>query len=80
MAGKDKPVEATTPNSGTLTLLISLKLEHAKFAEEAIKFLWIPVSNVNSERFLSLYKMVVNDRRTRMKEDTIEICTMLAFN
>ncbi|KAJ8896335.1 hypothetical protein PR048_001679 [Dryococelus australis] len=63
-----------------LQIMLALKLQHHKFSDSALKCLWTPTNSVDAERFLSKYNIIVTDCRNRMKEETVEICSMLSFN
>lgn len=64
-----------------LQILIDMKIGvNVDLASLALSAIWTPVSNADSERFFSKYALVVSDRRTRMKEETVQTCSMLYFN
>lgn len=70
---------ATSVTVDVLPILCSLKEDHLEFANLAIKALWMPTNNVDSERSFSQYSIVVSDRRRRLKPENAETLTMLAF-
>lgn len=63
-----------------LQMLLALKLTSSKFADAALKSIWAPTNSVDAERFFSKYNIILTDRRSRMTEETLETCSMLAFN
>ena len=38
----------------------------------ALKYVWLPVSGVDVERSFSIYKSILTDKRTALKEDSIK--------
>ncbi|KAJ8891152.1 hypothetical protein PR048_010666 [Dryococelus australis] len=54
-------------------VLNGLKESHCDFAESAISALWIPPSNVDSQRALSSFGHILTDLRTNLKVENIEI-------
>lgn len=61
-------------------LLLAMKINKKEFSNASLTTIWAPVNSVDAERFFSSYNLVLTDRRTRMKESTIETCAMLSFN
>nr|CAD7395800.1 unnamed protein product [Timema poppensis] len=61
-----------------IQMLMAIKVTNSAFAGPALQTIWAPVSSVDAERFFSQYDLVLTDRRTRMKEATIETCAMLS--
>lgn len=61
-------------------ILIGTKCCYPSFANAAIQSLFSPVNSVDAERYFSIYNIVINDRRQRLKEENVETSTMLAFN
>lgn len=61
-------------------LLLAVSIAKPNFGAAALKTIWMPASSVDAERFLSSYCVVLSDRRTRMKEENLEVCNMLKFN
>ncbi|KAJ8883662.1 hypothetical protein PR048_015516 [Dryococelus australis] len=61
-------------------LLSAVSIAKPEFKAAALKTIWAPVSGVDAERCLSSYNVVLNYRRTRLKEENIEMCNMLKFN
>ena len=59
---------------------MATKIKYEDFADAAIKSIWCPANSVDAERFFSQYYLVVTDRRTNLKESSVEICSMLSFN
>lgn len=62
-----------------LAILQSLKLEYGHFVEAAVKALWIPLSNVDSERSFSAYSNIMSDRRTALTPSNMEVMVSLSF-
>lgn len=60
-------------------ILFSMKNEFPDFACVSLKCVWIPCSNVDSERFFSSYNTVVSDRRHNLLDQNAELMTTLAF-
>lgn len=60
-------------------ILIALSVNYHHFALAALQAVWRPTNNVDSERLLSHYNLVVTDRRNGLKEANVEILTMLSF-
>ena len=63
-----------------LQLLLDVSVAKPEFGVAALKTVWMPVGSVDAERFLSSYSIVLSDRRTRLKGETLELCSMLKFN
>lgn len=63
-----------------LQMLLCEKIKFEAFCSAALSAIWSPVNSVDAERYFSRYNLVVSDRRRRMKEETIQTCSMLAFN
>lgn len=63
-----------------LQLLMATKLKYKEFGCAAIQSIWCPVNSVDVERFFSKYNLIVTDRRTNLKESSVEICSMINFN
>ncbi|KAJ8885730.1 hypothetical protein PR048_011930, partial [Dryococelus australis] len=57
-----------------------MALQHQKFSDTALKCMWAPTNSVNAERFFSKYDIIATERHNTMKEETVEICSMLSFN
>lgn len=64
----------------SLAILLSLRSEYGHFVEAAVKALWIPVSNVDSERSFSAYSNIMSDRRTTLKPSNMEIMLSLSVS
>ncbi|XP_063218962.1 uncharacterized protein LOC134529127 isoform X3 [Bacillus rossius redtenbacheri] len=61
-------------------ILTALTTDCQQFASAVLKSIWMPTNNVESERLLSHYNIVVSDRRQNLKEENIEVFTMLSFD
>lgn len=61
-------------------VLQALGVEQKEFARAALNAIWMPTNNVDSERLLSRYNIVVTDRRQNLKNENIETFTMLSFD
>src|SRR6185369_3597647 len=46
----------------------------------ALKYVWLPVSGVDVERSFSIYKSILTDKRTALKEDSIKKLNFMYFN
>ena len=46
----------------------------------ALVYIWLPVSGVDVERSFSSYKSILSDRRTALKEESIQMLNFLYFN
>ncbi|KAJ8890546.1 hypothetical protein PR048_010055 [Dryococelus australis] len=62
-----------------LQILLSLKLNHTTFACNALKAVWIPISNVDSERAFSAHSDVFSDKRRSLKLENVELMVSLYF-
>ena len=60
-------------------ILNGLKLSHKEYAAAAVRSIWFPCSNADSERSFSKYSLVVSDRRRRLSAANAETLTMIAF-
>lgn len=67
-------------NVDIVNLLCTLKCDFAQFAAAALKLMWIPTSNVDTERSFSKYSVVVSDRRRSLLPENAELLTMVAFS
>ncbi|KAJ8892021.1 hypothetical protein PR048_004586 [Dryococelus australis] len=56
-----------------IVVLLSLKSEFSRFVNAAIKSLWISVKNVDCERYFSMYRCVMPDRRANMTPDNMKM-------
>ena len=56
-----------------LDILLSLKGDHSEFVECCVKALWVPCSNVDSERAISSYGNILTDLRTNTSPETLEM-------
>lgn len=56
-----------------LSVLLGLKEEHHNFVKNATAAVWIPPSNVDSERAFSAYGQILTDMRTNLKSENIQI-------
>lgn len=63
-----------------IAVLLSLKSEYGPFVEAAVKALWIPVSNVDSERSFSTHCNIMSDRRTALTPSNMEVMVSLSFS
>lgn len=61
-------------------IICSLREEYTEFVKVSLEAIWYPTSNVDSERSISRYGIVVSDRRRRLKPENAEILTMVAFS
>ena len=61
-------------------IICSLREEYTEFVKTSLEAIWYPTSNVDSERSISQYGVVVSDRRRRLKPENAEILTMVAFS
>lgn len=59
--------------------LLSLKEDHENFVDASVKSLWVPVSNVDSERGFSAYTNILTDRRTTLSPANVELMLSLTF-
>ncbi|XP_063234984.1 uncharacterized protein LOC134537934 [Bacillus rossius redtenbacheri] len=62
-----------------LRVLLSLKNDFPEFSDSAIKCLWLPVSNVDSERAFSAYSNIMSDKRTSLGAENMEIMLAMCF-
>lgn len=62
-----------------LTTLLGLKADHSDFVESAVRAIWLPVSNVDSERGFSAYNNVLTDKRTTLTPENVELMVALTF-
>lgn len=67
-------------NVDIVKMLLSLKCDFPDFVEAAVKCVWIPVSNVDTERSFSTYGNIMTGNRTNLKPNNMELMTMLAFS
>lgn len=72
-------VQQETPVN-VMQILLASKCCNLRFANAAIQSIHSPVNSVDAERYFSIYNVVINDRRQRLKQENIETTTMLAFN
>lgn len=56
-----------------LDILLSIKGDHSQFVECCVKALWVPCSNVDSERAISSYGNILTDLRTNSSPETLEM-------
>lgn len=63
-----------------VSLLCALKSEHLLFSNACLKALWILPANANSERSISSYNIVVDDKRRKLKPENAERLTIVYFN
>ncbi|KAJ8876483.1 hypothetical protein PR048_020928 [Dryococelus australis] len=61
-------------------LLLSLKLDHTTVVCNVLKTVWIPISNVYSDRALSTHSDVFSDKRRSLKPENVETMVSLYFN
>lgn len=74
--------EQSTSLAGSINIikcLQAIKAFHHEFAIRAMKAIWFPCSNTDSERLFSQYSEVLTNRRHNLTEDNLEIMTMLSF-
>ncbi|XP_063232447.1 uncharacterized protein LOC134536601 [Bacillus rossius redtenbacheri] len=79
---KEIVVEKVKKSEGSvdiISILLALKLDHSAFACNALKAIWIPVSNVDSERTFSAYSDVFSDKRRSLKPQNVELMVSLYF-
>ncbi|XP_063225163.1 protein polybromo-1 isoform X3 [Bacillus rossius redtenbacheri] len=79
---KEIVVEKVKKSEGSvdiIPILLALKLDHSAFAFNALKAIWIPVSNVDSERTFSAYSDVFSDKRRSLKPQNVELMVSLYF-
>lgn len=62
-----------------VTILLALKVDHSIFASNALKAVWVPASNVDSERSFSAYSDIFSDRRRSLKPENAELMVSLYF-
>ncbi|XP_063227740.1 uncharacterized protein LOC134533894 [Bacillus rossius redtenbacheri] len=76
---KQAVLKSISKNVDILTILLSLKSDFPEYATNAVKCLWIPVSNVDSERAFSMYSNIMSDKRTSLRADNIEVMLGMCF-
>lgn len=54
-------------------------LDNPQFAAVALKAIWFPCSNIDSERLFSQYNEVLSDRRHNLSEENLELMTMVSY-
>lgn len=60
-------------------ILMGLRPAHRDYATAALKCVWYPCSNVDSERSFSKYSLIVSDRRRKLTAANAETLTMIYF-
>lgn len=75
LLGEDREDE---PN--IVSVLLGMKSDHKEFVEKSVWALWVPPSNVDSERAFSKYGNILTDLRTNLKPENIEIMLGLSFD
>lgn len=56
---------------------MSMMPKHPEFVTSCLQVLWVPVSNIDTERGFSAYGDIFSSRRTRLGIDKVE--TMMCF-
>src|SRR5258705_8347840 len=62
-----------------LDALIAMRDEYVDFSTRCLKAIWLPVSNVDSERFFSTYAMVLTDKRTNLSLTNLEVLSSFTY-
>lgn len=60
-------------------VLKSMCSEHKSFVDGALRALWMPVSNVDCERFFSQFSCVLTNRRTNLSLTNLELLSSYAY-
>lgn len=60
-------------------ILIAMRPHHSEFAVTCLQIIYMPVSNVDSERAISAYGDVLSPKRCRLKADNTEIMMCIYF-
>lgn len=63
-----------------IQVLLGMRSDHKEFVEKCVWALWIPPSNVDSERAFSAYGNIITDLRTNLKPESLEIMLGLSFD
>nr|CAD7445801.1 unnamed protein product [Timema bartmani] len=74
-----RALQSNSKKVDILDILCGLKEDHEEFAINSIKAIWIPVSNVDSERAFSAYSNIMSDKRTNLKIENLETMLSLYF-
>ncbi|KAJ8893826.1 hypothetical protein PR048_006427 [Dryococelus australis] len=72
--------EAGKKQSDIVEVLLSTQHDFPAFACAAVRAIWLPCSNVDSERWFSSYSTFVTDRQHNLLEENTEIMTMFSFD
>ena len=59
--------------------LFAVSENYTSFVDRAVKALWVPVNNVDAERFFSVFSGVLTDKRTNRTTTNLEILTSIAY-
>ncbi|KAJ8881135.1 hypothetical protein PR048_017608 [Dryococelus australis] len=60
-------------------ILLSLRDDFLDYSENLVKCIWIPVSNVDSERAFSIYNNIMTDKHTSLGAGNMEIMLSMCF-
>lgn len=63
-----------------VSILRGMKEDHSQFAETCMQMLFVPVSNVDSERAFSAYGNILTDLRTNLKPENTELMLSMYFS
>ncbi|KAJ8868037.1 hypothetical protein PR048_031846 [Dryococelus australis] len=72
-------INASGGDVDVLAILLSLKNYFQEYSCCAVKCLWIPVANADSERAFSQYNNIMTVKHTALKADNIEIMLGMCF-
>ncbi|KAJ8883492.1 hypothetical protein PR048_015336 [Dryococelus australis] len=72
-------INASGGDVDVLAILLSLKYDFQEYPCCAMKCVWIPVANIDSERAFSQYNIMMTDKRTALKADNIEVMLGICF-